>query len=136
MIKFSRKTEYALIAIRHIANKGIVDYSTAKEISEMNNIPYEILAKILQMLSKNGIIKSTQGVKGGYKFLKSPDDVSLSEIILSLNEGYNLTRCLEKTKDKLRCCEISECCTIKSPIHRVQNRLNSLFEEITVRELL
>jgi len=136
MIKFSRKTEYALIAIQYIANKGITEFSTAKEISDNYNISYELLAKILQRLAKNNIITSTKGVNGGYKFIKSPDDVTLSEIIESLNESYALTRCLKKNRPNKTDCQIADCCTLKNPVAIIQNRLNIFFDDITIRHLM
>jgi Rrf2 family protein len=136
MIKFSRKTEYALIAIQHIISKGISEPATAKEISDNYNIPYELLAKILQLLAKKNIISSIKGVNGGYKFLKNPEEVKLSEIINSLNESYSLTRCQSKVEKKIKECEIREYCTLKNPIVNVQKKLNMFFDEITIKQLI
>ena len=136
MIKFSRKTEYALIAIQHIISKGISEPATAKEISDNYNIPYELLAKILQLLAKKKIISSIKGANGGYKFIKNPEEVKLGEIINSLNESYSLTRCQGKSEEKIKECEIKEYCTLKNPIVNVQKRLNVFFDEITINQLI
>src|SRR5450759_2587608 len=65
MLKLSKRTEYGLIAIRHIAAEP-VRITTAKEIADRYKIPYELLAKVMQKLAKRGLIVSHQGVYGGY----------------------------------------------------------------------
>ena len=61
MVRLSKKVEYGLIAMRHIATKQQGDLLTAKEIADTNKIPYELLAKVLQRLSKAGLIISERG---------------------------------------------------------------------------
>ena len=66
MVRLSKKVEYGLIAMRHIATRRGGDLVTAKEIAGTYKIPYELLAKVLQRLSKAGLILSVHGVHGGY----------------------------------------------------------------------
>ena len=72
MLRLSKKVEYGLIAIRHIATRCNGELMTAKEISDMYRIPYDLLAKVLQKLAKAGLIVSHQGVHGGYTLAKNP----------------------------------------------------------------
>ena len=71
MLKISKKADYALMALQHIASVQFGDVTpgrvvNTKEIAEEYNIPLELLAKVLQTLSKNGLIESHNGPKGGY----------------------------------------------------------------------
>ena len=63
MLRISKKTEYAIIALVDMANTDNDDLITAKDISDRYNIPREILGKVLQGLAKNSLIDSHQGVK-------------------------------------------------------------------------
>jgi len=63
MIKLSKKVEYALMALSSIKNSG-ENIMTAKEISAEHNIPYDLLAKILQKLKKEDILMTRTGNTG------------------------------------------------------------------------
>ena len=67
MLKLSKTIEYALISINHINQCDEDIPISVKKISKKYNIPFELLAKILQKLSKAKILKAVQGPKGGYK---------------------------------------------------------------------
>ena len=64
MLKLTRKLEYALIALRHMQDKGD-SLSSAKEIADMYLIPHELLAKTLQQMARLNYIKAAQGPLGG-----------------------------------------------------------------------
>ena len=78
MIRLSKKVEYGLIAIRHIATKPLGEIVTAKEIAETYGIPYELLSKVLQKLTKSGLISSHQGMRGGYALARPPVEIPVS----------------------------------------------------------
>jgi len=73
MLRLSKKVEYGIIAIRHIASlDGRGTVTTAKEISDTYDISYELLAKVLQRLTKKGLIVSYQGVRAGISWHGMP----------------------------------------------------------------
>ena len=67
MLKISKSIEYALLALKYIYERQDLDCVSTKVISESVDIPYDLLAKIMQKLVKDEIIISQQGTKGGYK---------------------------------------------------------------------
>ena len=70
MLKISRKVEYALIALRHFQNQNQGKLTTSKELAHIYGVPKELLAKVLQCLSKNNIIHAVKGPSGGYRLAK------------------------------------------------------------------
>ena len=58
MVRLSKKAEYGLIAIRHIAAQRSSEVVTAKEISSLYGIPFELLAKVLQKLARSTAAKN------------------------------------------------------------------------------
>ena len=64
MFKLSKKTEYGILALQHMAGAEAGRVSTVKEMSEAFNISQPLLAKICQQLVKNNIIASVQGSRG------------------------------------------------------------------------
>ena len=75
--------------MQYIANKS-GDMATAKEIADSLNISFDFLAKTLQTLMKKGLIKSTQGIKGGYILAQSPDEINISTIIFALENNVSI----------------------------------------------
>ncbi len=59
---------------------------TSKEIAENTGLNASKLRKLLSLLSKNNIVYSSQGTKGGFQLLKSPKDIHLQEIYCSIED--------------------------------------------------
>ena len=134
MIRLSKKVEYGLIAIRHIALGSNGDIVTAKEISDIYGIPYGLLAKVLQKLAKAGLILSHQGVHGGYRLVKNPSDVAVSRVISAI-EGTipMIAQCMA---DGPESCGVFSTCTIKSPLQKVQANIEQAFDTMTLAEIV
>lgn len=81
---FSKTTEYAIRILAYMATDYEKLYS-AKSIIEKLKIPNKYMRRIMTNLSKSNFILSIQGRDGGYKFLKSPENIYLSEIIESVD---------------------------------------------------
>ena len=134
MLRLSKKVEYALIALMDLAQKDNIEPVTAKYLAGTYNIPQELLGKVLQTLTRNEILISVQGVKGGYILGKSPDKISLSIIIESLEGPISMTSCNHSETE--RCgCDLLTTCTIKSPMEVIQNELSKYFKNISLKDL-
>ncbi len=135
MLRLSKKVEYGIIAIRHIAAQhmhGTV--TTAKEIADTYDISYELLAKVLQRLAKKGLISSYQGVHGGYTLARNANSISISSIINAI-EGFSpaIAQCISGNSEK---CEIFESCTIKNPLGKIQHNITEAFEKMMLSEIV
>ncbi len=72
MLKLTKKADYGLIAMRHLAQHADLGACSAKDLAEMYSIPQEALAKILQRLTKAGLLVSQYGTNGGYTLARDP----------------------------------------------------------------
>jgi Rrf2 family protein len=135
MVRLSKRVEYGLIAIRHIAATHFGEIVTAKEIAETYRIPYELLAKVLQKLTKAGLIASHQGVRGGYTLAKKAGDIPVSHVIHAI-EGTRpvIAECLAEGSGE--CCTVFSVCTIKFPLSKVQANIELAFNTMTVSEIV
>jgi Rrf2 family protein len=134
MFNLSKKVEYGLIAIKHMASGKKGQLYTAKEIAEKYQIPYELLAKIMQKLSKEGFIVSQQGVNGGYRLNKNPHELKVSEIIHAIEGKQSLT-IVQCESDSPNNCSIHTTCIIKNPLIKIQNNINQVLDNLTVMEM-
>ncbi|MCC6397769.1 MAG: Rrf2 family transcriptional regulator [Bacteroidetes bacterium] len=134
MVRLSKRVEYGLIALRHIASQRGAEIVTAKEISDKYGIPFDLLAKVLQRLSKAGVIVSHQGVRGGYSLALDPRAVQVSTIIHAI-EGTTpvIAQCMS---DGPASCEVFDVCTIKSPLTKVQANIERAFMSMTLAEIV
>ena len=79
MLRLSKKTDYALISLAYVAALSGRPAS-AREIAERHDIPVELLAKVLQRLAQRGVLKSQQGIHGGYLMARPADTVTVATV--------------------------------------------------------
>ena len=130
MLKITKKTEYALIALSHIEKSKDDIFTTSKDIALHYNIPKELMAKILQLMAKIGYIKSIKGPYGGYKSNIELDNISLKEFIESIEGPLALTDCYVNDD-----CSQIKSCNIKKPIQRINDNFINFLDKISLIEI-
>jgi Rrf2 family protein len=132
MLKLSKKTEYAIIAIMDMAIAGNDQLTTAKDLSQKYNLPRELLGKVLQSLAKDGLIISHQGAKGGYKIALPPEEIDFNLIIKAIEGPIHLVDCSVHNAET---CNQIEYCNIKTPMEFIQFELTNFFKGITLKDI-
>ncbi len=130
MLKLTRRTEYALIAIRFMQSKPTISVTTAKEISDQYIIPFEILSKVLQFLAKVDIVEPVQGPNGGYRIKNDLSHLSLWKFLEIMEGPLGLTDCFLDSD-----CTQLEICNIKTPIQQINNKMKTIFSNMSVRDV-
>lgn len=131
MLKLSKKADYGLIAVRHLAEQTSSAACSAKEIARSYGIPTELLAKILQKLAKNGLIVSQHGTNGGYSLAKRPSEITAFEVIRAIEGPLFITSCVT---DRRECGQMLRC-TVREPLHRVNDTLVKALGAVTIASL-
>ncbi|HED11380.1 MAG TPA: Rrf2 family transcriptional regulator [Caldithrix abyssi] len=132
MLRLSKKSEYAIIALVDLAGRQSEEPIPVKQMAESYKIPGELLGKIFQTLKRSGLVYSVQGTKGGYQLSRSPREITLSEIIESIEGPISLMSCFSELD--CDCLQFSSC-TIKSPLQFIQNEIKNYFQQITLDTL-
>lgn len=135
MLQIPKKVEYALIAIRHMAIQPTQSVITAKEVADRYQIPYEVMAKVLQKLAKVGLVVSHHGLYGGYTLARRPNDIRVSEVFEAI-EGRSNVALVQCEAENPENCSIHTTCTIKDPLVKLQDGINSIFQHMTVSEMV
>jgi Rrf2 family protein len=135
MLKLSKKTEYALMAVKYMATKANEGSVTAKEMSEGYNIPYDLLSKVLQQLTHKKLVNSFQGIKGGYSLSKDAENLTLFDIITAVEPNYQITECMQEESNE-KDCTYFNCCMIRDPLAKVQKEIDKLFKAVTIKQIL
>ena len=120
MLRLSKKADYALIAMKHLARQRPDAQSTsAREIAEQYDIPIELLAKVLQRLVRTGLLVSTQGTRGGYALSRAAASISVADIIQAIDGPLTVTACSTEKND----CEQYSKCSIRDPLWQIRERI-------------
>lgn len=132
MMRFSKKVEYALIALLHISKKPAGELTTARELSDKFDISLELMGKILQCLVKNGLVISVQGVKGGYYLAQSMTQIKMSSVITVIDGPIALADCIANGDPAI--CGRGKHCLIRKSMENIQSKLVNLLDEITLED--
>src|SRR5213078_1818547 len=112
MLRLSKKADYALIAMKHLAVRGDRGSSSAREIAGLYDIPIELLAKVLQRLVRRGLLASQQGTRGGYQLVRMPSQISVADVIQAIDGPVTVTAC---TTEDGRCDQFAKC-NVRDPL--------------------
>ena len=85
MLKLTKKADYGLMAMKHLAERGHNGACSAKDVAEAYGIPQEALAKILQRLVKAGLLHSQHGTNGGYTLARDAANITAFEVIRAID---------------------------------------------------
>ena len=135
MLKLSKKAEYALMAAKFMALNNSSGYSSAKEISESYQIPFQLVAKVLQNLVKSDIAISAKGVNGGFALSKKADHISLLDIIKAVENYFKIVDCMQINSSSADCSNF-DCCKIKDPLAEIQRKIDKVFVETSLAQIL
>jgi Rrf2 family protein len=141
VLRLTKKTEYALLALRSLASEagasearnspGPADLVTARAIAQRYQIPEMLLAKVLQRLKRSGIVVATKGSGGGYRLARPLSQVPLIAVLSLFDEHTNLVEC----QDDHGNCQQLESCDIKGPLAVLNAALMEPLRHMTVEDL-
>ena len=131
MLKLTKKADYGLIAMRHLAQHAEVGPSSAKDLAGLYGMPREALAKILQGLTRAGLLVSQHGINGGYSLARDPRRISAFEVIQAIEGPLFITSCSTTTDD----CDQSSRCTVREPLRKVSRSIEDVLSHLTIWDL-
>jgi FeS assembly SUF system regulator len=131
MLRLSKKADYALLAMRHLAAHGDRALS-ARELAEEYDIPAELLAKVLQKLVRGRLLASHQGIRGGYGLARPAALISVADVIQAVDGPLTVTAC----SDTDHSCDQYSKCNIRDPLWRIKDRIISALAATSVAELV
>src|SRR5215510_1324235 len=129
MFRLSKKSDYGLIALRHLAQHHEESVS-AREIAAHYHIPAELLAKVLQRLARKGLLMSQQGIHGGYVLARDPASISIVDVVEALDGPIAITPC-EKGDN----CQQLQMCSVRDPLLKVKAKVVRLLGDTSIYEL-
>lgn len=131
-MQFTKAEGYGILGLLYLAAKEPDEIVPLSEIAEAENVPEKFLAKIFQNLTKTGIITSHRGVKGGFSINRAPKDITVKEIIESIQGPYHLVKCII---DKDHCEKINYC-PVRIILEKAESKMMEIFAQHTAADLI
>jgi len=131
MLRLSKKADYALMAMRHLAAHADQGAVSARELAETYDIPPELLAKVLQGLVRSRLLESHQGIRGGYGLARQASAISVADVIQAIDGPLTVTACSEIDHS----CDQYLKCNVRDPLWRIKDRIVSALAATSVAEL-
>lgn len=131
MLKLSKKVDYALIAVRHLATHRHESSLSASDIAQVYGISAPLLQKVLQRLAKHGLLTARHGSSGGYQLARHPNDISALDIISAVDGPVVITSCVTSHGN----CDQSLTCTVREPLRRVNESIAQVLRSVTISQM-
>lgn len=133
-MQFTKAEEYGVFGVLYLAEINSSRIVPLSEISRAKEIPEKFLAKIFQSLSRSGVIRSHRGVRGGFTLGRPADEITLKEVLETIQGPYHLMRC---TEDKNACTKDNvDYCAVREVLVMAEQRLTSVFSEFTLADMV
>jgi FeS assembly SUF system regulator len=131
MLKLSKKADYALIAVRHLATHSGARSQSASDIAEAYGISAPLLQKVLQRLAKHGLVTARHGSSGGYQLARNPKDISALEVISAVDGPLMITSCVTSHGN----CDQSNTCTVREPLRKVNESILQVLRAVSISQM-
>ncbi len=131
MFKLSKKADYGLIAVKHLAMHRDEHACSAGEIAEEYGISATLTAKVLQRLAREGVVIAKHGSSGGYQLAKEPGQISALEVITAIDGPVLITSCVTSHGN----CDATERCSVREPLRRVNESILNVLSTVTISQM-
>jgi Rrf2 family protein len=131
MLKLTKKADYALMAMKDLAEHAHKGARSAKDVADSYSIPPEVLAKILQRLAKAGLLHSQHGINGGYTLARAAHTISAFEVIQAIDGPLFITSCVTVRGE----CDQTDRCTIREPLRKVNQSIEDVLKRIKIAHM-
>ncbi len=118
------------MVLKLMKDKDVSELTTAREVCDTFDTPFDTTAKVMQLMNSAGILHSQKGVKGGYTIAGDLSQVSYMQLVELIEGKSFMMDCHEGP------CELLHSCNITQPIRRLNDYLINIFNALSLNELL
>jgi Rrf2 family protein len=130
-MQITRQADYAVRAMAYLTQLGPDRRAATSQIAQEKQIPPSFLAKIVSQLSVAGLLNTSRGARGGVSLAKTPDEISLLDVVEAIDGPILLNECVGDSSD----CAFGESCAIKTVWCDAQFELVSRLRRTTFGQL-
>ena len=132
MFKISRMTDYGVVVMAQLA-QATDAVVTASDIASAAGLPAPTVAKILKRMGRSGLVSSTRGIHGGYALARPAGQISVADIITSLEGPLEVTACVDGASGEA--CTVESMCLIRGCWDRVNAAVSHTLKSMSLAEI-
>lgn len=133
MLRISKQGDYGMVLLFVLAEAYPEErWVSLKEVSQQRKVSYRFLTQIIRPLKQVGLVDAREGVNGGYRLNRSPDEITVGEALRALVGDVELTLCARTDGDCVRAVD----CPGKYFWAALQERIEDFFSGVTLQDLL
>ncbi len=127
-----KKTDYALRCLVLIAQASAKQRVSVHYMAEQEEIPEDLLHKIMQALRRAKVVKAMRGRTGGFRLAKPADKITVLDVLEVLQGPFAVSRCFHAHEH----CPRQEGCWLRDRLVAVQEEMPSFFRSVTIADLV
>lgn len=131
-MKLSTRGRYGIHAMYELAANFGGSPLSIKAVAEKQNIPEAYLEQLIAILRKDELVVSIRGAQGGYKLARTPEEITVGDVLRSLEGGLKLIDCLEEEET----CGKSCACPSRIVWKKLSDGLNAIVDSITLKDMI
>ena len=131
MLRLTKQADYGIVLMTHMARGGDRHFN-APVLAEETHLPLPTVSKILKQLTREGLLASHRGVKGGYSLARAPDKITVAEMISVLDGPIAFTECIEDTPGV---CSQEAICQLRGTWQQINFAVRHALESISLADL-
>lgn len=131
MIRLNRLTDYAIVVLSQMGRDQAA-VRTAPQLAHETGVPLPTVAKLLKTLAVDGVIVSHRGAAGGYTLSRAPEQITVAEIIASLEGPIALTACVEGSGNH---CDVESLCPMRGNWDKINRAIRTALEGLTLADM-
>ncbi len=136
MIRLSKLTDYAVVVLTEMARIDArarqPTVFTAPALADRTAAPVPTVQKVLKLLVKGGVVVSTRGAAGGYALARTPDRITVAQIIQAVDGPIALTDCVDGAEGS---CGVERLCPIRGNWDKVNRAVRVALESVTLADM-
>lgn len=132
MIRISRQTDYGVLLLGLFAKAPVGAVLSRRDLAEESGLASPMVAKVLKLLARGGILESERGIHGGYRLARLPERITLGDVIQALEGPVRVTDCSPAGRGA---CAQERRCPVKSSWRRLSDAIRASLDRVTLAEM-
>lgn len=131
MLQITRRADYALIALAHLAQRR-GDRASVRELATTYSLSQQLLANVLKALAREELVRSVRGTKGGYELAVDAERLPVGRVLELLEGPMRLAECADDDPER---CAATRRCPVRHGVRRLHQRVRDLLWTTSVADL-
>lgn len=131
MLRVTKLADYGIILLTRFAGRPGATLN-ARDLARDVNLSLPVVSKVLKLLVRGGLLVSQRGIKGGYALARTPEEITVAEIIRALEGPIAVTECTDRAHGE---CGIEKLCPVRTNWHQINSAIHQALEGITLSRM-